>query len=434
MLVAPARQRVDLGLVHILQHRIAAAHVAVQRRVADRHLGLVAGGDQQVAELVGEAHQQQAAHARLQVLLGDVALQPREQRRQRRLRPGDGRLDVHRVQPHAQQPRRFGGVVEARRRGEPRRQPYAAHALRSQRIHGHRGGERRVDAARHAQQHAGKVVLPHVVAQAEHHRVVDGREARLFHEGRVPVAVPALVRPRPSGQRDAVLPGRQHLRQLSIRVDNERPAVEHQLVLSADLVHVDQRQPALVDAFGDPRQALLRLVDLEGRAVGHDQQLGVVVGQVRRHGREPHVLADWQAQADAAELHRLRQRAWPEHALLVEHAVVGEFVLVAHLGVAVDDQRHRVVQRRRCRATGARRRGRASAGTLANQLVEDRRGRVHQRRPQHQVLRWVADQEQLGEDDEVGAQLRRPCRGPAGPAPRCAPGRQPWGSVGPARS
>ena len=52
--------------------REAAGGVAVERRVADGDLALVAGGQQQVPVLVGQPHEQRAAHPGLQVLRGDA--------------------------------------------------------------------------------------------------------------------------------------------------------------------------------------------------------------------------------------------------------------------------------------------------------------------------------------------------------------------------
>ena len=74
MLVAPARQRVDLHLVEVLDRVEAAIHVAIERGVADRHLALVAGGDHHRTELVRDRHQDRATRAALQVFLGDAFL------------------------------------------------------------------------------------------------------------------------------------------------------------------------------------------------------------------------------------------------------------------------------------------------------------------------------------------------------------------------
>src|SRR3546814_3649379 len=70
-----------------------------------RHLALVAGGEQHVAEFVGKAHQRHAPDARLDILLGDVAAAPREHRPQHLVECLDGRLDRDGVQPRPQQPR-----------------------------------------------------------------------------------------------------------------------------------------------------------------------------------------------------------------------------------------------------------------------------------------------------------------------------------------
>ena len=72
LLVDVLGQLVDRGLGHVADDRQPAAHVAVERAVADGQLALVAGGQQQAAELVRQGHQDLAADAGLDVLLGDV--------------------------------------------------------------------------------------------------------------------------------------------------------------------------------------------------------------------------------------------------------------------------------------------------------------------------------------------------------------------------
>ena len=72
MRVAPARQRENGGFVNVLDGRKAPAHVAIQRAVAHGVFALVARGQQQMAVLVGQGHEQHAAHARLQVFFRGV--------------------------------------------------------------------------------------------------------------------------------------------------------------------------------------------------------------------------------------------------------------------------------------------------------------------------------------------------------------------------
>ena len=100
--VAPARQPEDQCLEHVLDHRKAAGHVAVQRAVAGGHLALVAGGQHDAAELVGQRHQQHAADAGLDVLLGRVLRQPLELLASDALNASNSGLDGDLVVAHAQ--------------------------------------------------------------------------------------------------------------------------------------------------------------------------------------------------------------------------------------------------------------------------------------------------------------------------------------------
>ena len=74
LLVPPPAQLVHERLRHVLDRREAARHVAVQRGIADRQFALVAGGEHERAEFVRHGHQEIAADAGLEVLLGDVVL------------------------------------------------------------------------------------------------------------------------------------------------------------------------------------------------------------------------------------------------------------------------------------------------------------------------------------------------------------------------
>ena len=166
MRVAPARQIVDLGLVEVLHRIEAAVHVAIERGVADRHFRLVAGGHDHGAELVGDGHQDGAAGARLEVLFGDVGFAAGKHRRQRLSEALDRLLDGHDVVAHAQRLGDRGRVRQAFLGGVAIGQHDAMDAPGTQRIDGHRRGDRRIDAAGEAEHDAGKAVLVDVVAQA----------------------------------------------------------------------------------------------------------------------------------------------------------------------------------------------------------------------------------------------------------------------------
>ena len=70
--VQEMRQFVHHGLGHIPQDAQPAAHVAVQGAVAHGQLALVAGGQHQVSEAVGQGHEDVAPDAGLDVFQGDL--------------------------------------------------------------------------------------------------------------------------------------------------------------------------------------------------------------------------------------------------------------------------------------------------------------------------------------------------------------------------
>ena len=91
--VAPVGNAIDQRLHDVLDDREPAGHVAVERGVARGHLALVARGDDDGARLVRKRHEQRAADARLQVLLGLVRGEPLEGRRELGLEGLEERVD-----------------------------------------------------------------------------------------------------------------------------------------------------------------------------------------------------------------------------------------------------------------------------------------------------------------------------------------------------
>src|SRR3546814_16801119 len=87
--------------------------------------------------------------------------------------------------------------------------------------------------------------------------------------------------------------------------------------------------PGLDDALHGELDALLGLVQLVGRAVDDDEELGAGFLQAFADVGRPHVLADHDAEAHAAEARRAGQGAGTEHPLLLETAVVRPDVLGA---------------------------------------------------------------------------------------------------------
>ena len=207
-----------------------------------------------------------------------------------------------------------------------------------------RRDERAVDAARKPEDDAGKPILLHVVAQAQHARLVGGGIALLDLGARRPWRRSIRSAPAPLGERDRLLPGGKLRGETAVGIEHEGGAVEDELVLAADLVEIEKWQAGLGDARLGLVQAHVGLGPVEGRAVGRDEDFRAVLGKALGHVGAPDVLADRHAEPDAAKGDRLRHRPLRKDALLIEDAVVGQIDLEAHRGdLARVKQRHRVI-------------------------------------------------------------------------------------------
>ena len=284
------------------------------------------------------------------------------------------------------------------------------HPLGPERIDRDRGRERRIDAAREPQHDAREAVLLDVVAQAQAHRAIDRLEAEGRRRDLALDAGPALVLlPLPAGDQQLLLERPALRGEAPVGVEHEGRAIEHQLVLAADLVAVDQRQAGL----GDPRdrevEAHVRLVVLVGRAVGHDQDLGAGLLEPLGDVLGPHVLAHHAADAQLPaarqrERHRPGDRAGGEHALLVEHAVIGQIVLVARgHDPAAGEQQHRVVELAALAPGRAQDHRRAAVRGIGGEGLDRAARDILERALEHQVLGRVADHHQLREHRQIGA-------------------------------
>ncbi len=197
--VAPAAEVVDEGLRHILDDREPACEVAVERRVADGHLGLVSCRQDQPAELVGECHQEIPADPRLQVLLRDVGRGGAELSLQRLVVSPHHSLDRKLAQVRAKPRRELPRVLLCGARGVRRGHHDDAHAIRPQGVRRKARDERRVDTPREAQADVAKAVLLDVITQSQAERGIDLGLAR--REFRAQRAAIALARRRPQVRR-----------------------------------------------------------------------------------------------------------------------------------------------------------------------------------------------------------------------------------------
>ena len=192
-----------------------------------------------------------------------------------------------------------------------------------------------------------------------------------------------------------------------IGIEDEACAVEDKFVLAAELVDVSQRQTAFADARQAELQAGVELVEVKGRTVGDQQQFGAGLFQTFDDIGIPDVLADRDADADAANVEGSRHLAAGENARLVEDRIVRQVDLEAMaLDLALVEMEDRVVELAALDPGGADQHCRAAIGRLAGKLGGGGHGGALESRLQHQILGRVAGQKQFGKDDEIGARQR----------------------------
>ena len=278
------------------------------------------------------------------------------------------------------------------------------HARRPQRIHRQCSADRRINAAGHAQDHTGKPVLVDIVAQAQH----AGRIIRFVPFGhrhlRAGGATPAVRAARPVRQRD-LFHKRAHLEgQRRIGIEAEGCPVEHQLVLSADLIEIDQRQAGFGHTQRGDIQPLVVLVAPVGRTVGHQQDFRARLGQAFHHIAAPDVLAHRQAEAQAAQGQRAGHGADIEDAFFIKNAVIWQIYLETHAGDAPGIQRHIGVEQ--LVPLGPRQANEhrwAAVRRFARQIFHRSAARIDEGGFQHQIFRRIARQEQFREHHDIGA-------------------------------
>ena len=308
------------------------------------------------------------------------------------------------------------------------------YVIGTQRIDGDARHDGRVDAARQADDDVGEAVLAHVVARAQHQCFVQlggggerGRDSgnrrrdiapersvRDVDEWHLGLGAPAtrVEQPLAVDRLDVHVGDHQFLDELrsasdepALGIEHHRAAVEHQLVLAAHLVDVDERAAGIRGARRQHPFAVRPLVEVVRRAVDVDVQLGATGSLFGKWpGRAPHVFADADADlhaADHIQLVRVAGVARCEVTGLVEHRVVRQ----QPLAIGADDF-----------AIGTHRRGVVDVAISSD--ISDHGGATtgvrghlgqrfeivgHESGLQHQIFRRVAGDRQLGERDDVAS-------------------------------
>ena len=305
------------------------------------------------------------------------------------------------------------------------------HVLGAERVDSHTCHQGRVDATRQADDHVGESVLAYVVARAQHERLVQllvqlgrfghahrqwlGFHRAVFADEHHPHLVVGAAATRVEqtlavdglddhvGHQQFLDEHRRPGDQIAVGVEHHAAAVEHQLVLTAHLVHVRQRTTGVGRTSGQHALAGTPLAEVVRRAVDVDVQFGAARRLLgKRTGGAPDVFADADAHlhaADDVQLVRVARVAGCEVAGLVEHGVVGQQALAiradhmpvhAHSGSVVEVAVGGHIPHH-C-GTTPRVRGHLLQG---GEVVG------HETRLHHQVLGRVAGDGELGERHQV---------------------------------
>ena len=360
-------------------------HVAVQRRVADGHLRLVPGRDDEPAELVRQRHQQRPADAGLEVLLGQVRLAAGERAGERLPESADDPLDRDLAEVDAEVDAHLAGVVARALRRVARRHRHRVHAVGAERVGADRCGQRRVDAAGDPEHDVAEAALLDVVADAEAEREAHLLELRRERDddgldglpcgrtatgasitvaggralaGALELAPADVAQPPPDrlgrveiDDEQALLEAGRAGDHLALVVEHDGVAVEDELVLAADEVAEGEVRGVVARPGDEHLLAILGLADVERRGGEVDDQLRAREREVGgRRARLPDVLADRRADE--------------------------------HVAAAEQDE---LPARRR--SSGARRRRRSSAGTACGRSRAARRPRARRRRSRGRARR-----------------------------------------------
>ena len=412
--VPPCGDLVDERLRDVFDGCEPAGHVAVERGIADGVLALVAGGEHDRSELVGECHEQVAADACLQVLFGDALFGAGEQVLERAAVRVERVADRQDVDPNAEASCALHGVLEAFRRRVLRRHRQQTDGLGPERVGGERGHQRRIDPARHADHGLAEPVLAHVVPEAEHQCPVDllrsGGPRRRRSSGDEPLA--SVLDVLQIEERQVFFEHRGAGDDLAVGRDDHRAAVEHELVLATHRVDVHEPRIGLLRPVATDLESLRALAVVERRPVDVQDHLRMrALVSIERRVRVPGVLADRKAQLRCRQADRAGGGPRDEVPLLVEHAEVRELdLVVALLDLPVSKQTGGVVQAELRPVHEPHQHGARGSGGRPRQRVERGQVVVDEPRAEDQVLGRIAGDRELREADEISAFTGRASR------------------------
>ena len=252
-------QVIDHGLRQIGNDAQAAAHVTVEGAIADRHLAFIAGGEQQIAEFVGERHQHVAANPCLNIFLGYIRLFPGKVLMQGIKIGGVYLRDGNDLEIDPQVVSKDARVLHAARGRIDRGHGNAENIFAADGCSSQAGGHRGINPAGKAQQRFGEPAFAQVIANTQDEPLRDGLNALLGHIGDCSGGVFGINNPH------LFFKGRQDGGELSGVADNHASAVKDKLIIAADKIYKNKRGVMPGRMAGDERVPELFFPHIKGR-------------------------------------------------------------------------------------------------------------------------------------------------------------------------
>ena len=206
---------------------------------------------------------------------------------------------------------------------------------------------------------------------------------------------------------DRIQPFRKGGRQyagIAFGVDGERSSVEHEFILSADQVNVNDRKTPAPATFCQQGFSIFSFIYMKWRCVDIYQQIGAGIAGLQYGVFLPQVLADRERHPGAEQFHQAGAAAGTEITLLVEDLVVGQLLLVISRDppALVNDRQgveHSFIGG--LRKSDRYRAFDAGLGNLRERPVDP----LRKTRAQEQILGRIPGQAQFGKHDEIGIEF-----------------------------
>ena len=221
-----------------------------------------------------------------------------------------------------------------------RRHHHGAYIVLAQSVNRDTKRQRRIDAAGKTDDCARETILAQIVAHTQRQRFVDLSlnltRTSFCARREIPRAILDNL--------ERLFEGDKLMRQLAVRIQRKRRAVEHQFVLSADKVDVERRNSGGRNAISQHFITLTLFVHVKGRGIEHQQHIGACITRGFCGAALPYVGADIDAAMHSIDLNNAWRAVTVEIAFFIEHFVIRQALFaIGIFDAAIAQQRSAVV-------------------------------------------------------------------------------------------